>query len=709
MEEGLINYVEERKLNEGNGLSLANGGQPEVGGSTLMEPSSWLPGQSAPAGKAHLEDARNLVAFSAVAEAVSSYRLPPLDSPSLLYKKFDTEMSRGGLSEVLAPQDGMPQGEDLHALKAALALAKHGMKPPNCNCDGPECPDYLEWLEQKIKSALGEEPVPASPPPPEKGAIAPQPVLETAEPCPSDGLPFSQSALNIAKEKNISLQTAIAIEALTQLSAALPQPSGDGQPTAPLPPGPLVPPEPGPRFLTQPGASPEPLFGTVPLAGTRDPMAELEQLLGNTDYIKAAFKRPEAGKAPTTAALKPPERALAKDVASGPRVPPLPQEPNLHKKTQLVLQQHLHHKRSLFLEQSLAVATPERPPGWWAPSALAGPPKPFEKQAKEKKKKTQPEKPARKQVQIKKPKQKDSQPLFLPLWQISLEGFRAPAEPPTEEMQTEPPPPAFPLQQSLALPLPTTPNSQERGAPGGGPQSHLPITPSSSGSEEVLSAPPAPIVVDDKLEELIRQFEAEFGENFNLQPPGTAELRGGPAPASQMPPTASTTTLASSSSPQPVSKSFSLSPGKGPLLEHTFSARSPKQIKIESSGAITVVSTTCFYSEESQNTDEAEGTPTKDEVPLTPTLSGFLESPLKYLDTPTKSLLDTPAKRAQAEFPTCDCVGEQAAVLGVLGQWQAQFKLSRVGFGVCRVGFPWISKSDATMPGKRCFVLFCFC
>ncbi|NWH25828.1 TET3 dioxygenase, partial [Grus americana] len=318
-----------------------------------------------------------------------------------------------------------------------------------------------------------------------------------------------------------------------------------------------------------------------------------EQLLGNADdYIKAAFKRPEVttGKA-TMPKTEPPERAPGKEAPGGPRLPLAPPEPDLHKKTQLVLQQHLHHKRSLFLEQRLAAsAPPDWPSGWWAPGAPAVAPKPFEKQAKEKKKKMPPEKPPpakplRKQVQIKKAKQKDSQPLFLPLWQISLEGFRARAEPTAEE-------------------------------------------------------------------------------NFNLQPPKTpspltpraTELPGGPAPAPQVPPAAAAPAL--SSAPQAEPKSFSFSPGKGSLLEPPFTARSPKQIKIESSGAITVVSTTCFYSEEGQNpdVDDADGTPTKDEVPLTPTLSGFLESPLKYLDTPTKSLLDTPAKRAQAEFPTCDCV-----------------------------------------------------
>uniref|UniRef100_A0A3B4GA99 Methylcytosine dioxygenase TET n=1 Tax=Pundamilia nyererei TaxID=303518 RepID=A0A3B4GA99_9CICH len=43
-------------------------------------------------------------------------------------------------------------------------------------------------------------------------------------------------------------------------------------------------------------------------------------------------------------------------------------------------------------------------------------------------------------------------------------------------------------------------------------------------------------------------------------------------------------------------------------------------------------------------------------VPSSPSLKGFLDSPLRYLDTPTKSLLSTPSKDLQAEFPTCTCV-----------------------------------------------------
>ncbi|KAM6432040.1 methylcytosine dioxygenase TET3 isoform 1-T7 [Liasis olivaceus] len=872
MEEAPFSHVEEGRLREVLPPGLANGGGKAVagGGAMLMDTSMWLgspraerkvtwEGQGDSSSNANLEDAQNLVAFSAAAEAaMSSHGLVPLTSPSVLnmrlYEKFNAEMNRGEMEEGVAvpPPNSCPGTEDLNALKAALILAKQGMKPPNCNCDGPECPDYLEWLEKKIQSATGEEEScttqPLSQvhqPPLDSGANAKQgPAAgEQVTLCPLEALPLSQSALNIAKEKNISLQTAIAIEALTQLSTVLPEPATQALP----PPGsPLQvtafgskeqPPLLSARnpslvlpvssaglcqshtsksdvshhLLPAPAASASSswpqgvkraqdeapycldhsnghlesagLFptcsstpqkagfpeqrrdeaklkarlwdlhaSTSPSSLVSDTMAELEQLLGSSNgCIRSVFKQP--GVIPGKArAVKPKqEHVIHKDEnghagchkspSSSPQLSQLLQETSFHRKTQKALQHHLHHKRSLFLDQNAPHGGTQEPlPSWWAPGSQAQlPPKRLEKPVKERRKKPEksgPMKSFRKQIQIKKSKQKDSQPLFLPVRQISLEGCRAAAalECPSKEVPPEQllsctpakllPPTSLaaslaeqsPLQKLLENRSPAS-NTQETCHPGQeetrcyfpensacevAPLSSSPVlgfAPCSSavacsnGHEEAFHGTASstahpfftqnPTAVDDKLEEFIKEFETEFGENFTFQNPelpAALLLSKGSLPAQPPSPLLPLSSLSQSPEPpegldvplQPPAQDCarplagtpdaglktSLLPGASQPSESPLAARSPKHIKIESSGAITVVSTTCFYSDENQNPDTAalEGTPTKDKEPFMPTLSGFLESPLKYLDTPTKSLLDTPAKRAQAEFPICDCV-----------------------------------------------------
>ncbi|KAL0964599.1 hypothetical protein UPYG_G00326270 [Umbra pygmaea] len=67
--------------------------------------------------------------------------------------------------------------------------------------------------------------------------------------------------------------------------------------------------------------------------------------------------------------------------------------------------------------------------------------------------------------------------------------------------------------------------------------------------------------------------------------------------------------------------------------------------KVESSGSVTVLSTSA-----DGNLDLAEeSTPTKHNV------NSFLESPLRFLDTPTRNLLNTPSKKL-SEIPSCGCV-----------------------------------------------------
>ncbi|XP_028845578.1 methylcytosine dioxygenase TET3 [Denticeps clupeoides] len=71
--------------------------------------------------------------------------------------------------------------------------------------------------------------------------------------------------------------------------------------------------------------------------------------------------------------------------------------------------------------------------------------------------------------------------------------------------------------------------------------------------------------------------------------------------------------------------------------------------KVETSGPVTVLSTSTVSGGASDGDSLGESTPFKN------TLNNFLESPLKFLDTPTKNLINTPSKKG-VEMATCDCM-----------------------------------------------------
>ncbi|NXW32208.1 TET1 dioxygenase, partial [Phaetusa simplex] len=71
---------------------------------------------------------------------------------------------------------------------------------------------------------------------------------------------------------------------------------------------------------------------------------------------------------------------------------------------------------------------------------------------------------------------------------------------------------------------------------------------------------------------------------------------------------------------------------------------------MECAGEVTVLTSTSLGADHPQSTGDSGCSPAKN------TLSSFLESPMKFLDTPTKNLIDTPTKKGQSELPTCDCV-----------------------------------------------------
>ncbi|KAL4636044.1 tet methylcytosine dioxygenase 3-like [Arapaima gigas] len=275
---GLTNGASRRPDEEGEetagiGSGAAGEGQKRVECSILRQ--IWSPGQGksnhvqqqqlkppcwdsvealSTANEADMESARNLMAFSASAGSLLPCACPEEQvQTAQLYEKFNQEMSSEGTEsgvEGRAADSEHSAPEDLNTLQTALSQARHGHKPPNCNCDGPDCPDYLEWLEKKIKLAaddqdkrhcevpgalrsdLQENPSHSSPQLsaanlPSSTTDPLQQVAHTSHPtpvpCSLAPIPCSPSVLSIAKEKNISLQTAIAIEALTQLSATVPQ------------------------------------------------------------------------------------------------------------------------------------------------------------------------------------------------------------------------------------------------------------------------------------------------------------------------------------------------------------------------------------------------------------------------------------------------------------------------------------------------------
>lgn len=834
-------------------------GQSKVSGTQQQQPS-WNSSHGAnpvqPAHRAAMEDAHNLVAFSAIAGSLPpSSSSPCIVQPNTaqLYARFSQEMGADGAQARLSAgtgEGGVQAPEDLRTLQTALNQAKHGHKPPNCDCDGPDCPDYLEWLQKKIKLASSES----------QGASSAADVPQQLQPhvqndpqqypqvngghrppsypqqqqgshlkqatCSKAPIPCSPQVLSIAKEKNISLQAAIAIEALTQLSGTGPQapgspghapynsnfhhqhgaqnllsrpPSGGGSIPPPagsrsslsrsqsVPPGPLSahqsplsselhrpqsqgqPPHvtPLPSSTSHPGFGPNsqaklhPSGYGAPRAGS-SPMSELKQLLGDTSgkFSSAPFKLPvtQQPRSFQNGSLQLDNPAVARvkrepdsgehhrhaasmaslGMANGQQqrqsyagIPLSPGQTSISHSTQAALQQHLHYKRTLFSNHSPGFGAPgprtapacQNLKKWWPQGEAEGLAHLPIKQEPKKKKSSQgspvmkplsgmlpaPPLPKPKQIIIKKSKQKASMPTFLPQSQISVQkpallGDRAPA------------PTGSPLllgdsAQAAAAGLPAPAQSQvsistspttscifpaNAPAPVGPPAppvvtgkaqsdqsssitstaTSLTSTSSSSTSNSQL---PSLVNVDPQYEELIRQFEAEFGESH---PPQSRSVEGqDSAPEKGDLPHTSATGPTPTPPPKPdpndqmeVSKdesgihggrdgtqegSLQVCPSTEALqppgtLESMFSTPGsplPKRMKVEASGDVAVLSTTC-YSE--------EDTPTKDSLPSSPSLRGFLESPLRYLDTPTKTLFNTPSKDLQAEFPTCTCVGKSS-------------------------------------------------
>ncbi|GCB65726.1 hypothetical protein scyTo_0004846 [Scyliorhinus torazame] len=902
MEEGSTNHVGESRLRLEMAPSLVNGVCSQERQTIDVEPSEWMDNQRLPQhpnGNINLEstqilnqvrnhvkedlatarnnvildDAGKLTVHPETAVSIPSYNSPAQNCQPLqkinLTEKCKPEINNS--SDTVDMNNDCLLNDDLSTLTTAWTLAKkHGKKPPNCNCDGPECPDYLEWLEKKINAVINEEQNRTSQisdkisdMPVENGALQNHmPVLE--EPSifdSSDIHQYSQSALTIAKEKNISLQTAIAIEALTQLSSTLPQPfieassqinstsqiadaasSSIEENHAPLPASsdaiqdlqdnlnqqpqnrhPSLQKQPGQQMFAeyqsqaQPpwehlkkpaqiethyipamktlqdpfnnfsnsistikhtdevsihrsdAASAEgnmPVFNTnQPVASLNDPMTELKQLLDSNNsnkYPLPMFKMPSII-AHEDAGIKTQQDSslafsnLAAGVGFYGMLPEQQSSQSMqqmhihqrskHQKTQAALQQHLHHKRNLFQVHSEKQNNLHEQHKWW-PQHQPHLKKQKQKKPVQEKKKLQPAHKQRKETQLQKAQNIQQQLFLLQLQQMQqglqhqslpqqkqvLDGFQQvdkiqsnngmgehqtqllpqqhllkeqqiqialqPTSEVTQQKQTdssesainqETPtfnrsvsqemcnsrPDSFLSHQHIdKYPKSTSlKNSPARHADEKDPHTNSDSLPIQMQQNDMSGHSPRSF--EEKIEELLKQFEAEFesgstSQQFQFTPQNNSASQVEPN-ENQMhstgPPLSflnqsdqSSRTLFSQNSasqeqheckPTDINNKTKSSLQENTKCFNSFLTGSSKHMKVETSGAITVLST--VYSGENIEGLSEEGTPTKN-TPLTPSLSGFLESPLKYLDTPTKSLLDTPSKRAQMEFPSCDCV-----------------------------------------------------
>ncbi|MGH0145655.1 UNVERIFIED_CONTAM: hypothetical protein FKN15_031968 [Acipenser sinensis] len=105
-----------------------------------------------------------------------------------------------------------------------------------------------------------------------------------------------------------------------------------------------------------------------------------------------------------------------------------------------------------------------------------------------------------------------------------------------------------------------------------------------------------------------------------------------------------------------------------PLFERKdMIIKSPKQVKVETTGAVTILSTNVDLGGEDKRMSY-DFTPTKRTTDHN--LNNFLQSPLKLMDTPIKNLLDTPIK-TQYDFPSCHCVALCQKAFALANAWFA--------------------------------------